>query len=456
MLNKGDIVDLNITELIYGGDGLGKIDGYPVFVPDTAPEEEIKVEIISASKSYARGKIVEIVKPSKSRIKPECPLSKVCGGCQWQHVDYKCQIKSKKKIVEDNLKKIANLEIPVNEVIQSPEILNYRCKVQYPVRQTKVSMKYLAGYFKNGTHEVVNIKYCPVQPEIIDTITEYIREKLKDLNINAYNEKTKKGMIRHIVYRYSKTNNNLLVILVVNDKFITDDLKTLCLAVKNKFRAVAGVLLNFNRLHSNVISGSEYKLVDGKDHIVEIIEGRKFKISAGSFFQVNPLAATGMFNYVHKFISDNLKNPAILDLYAGVGSFAIWNKNIASKITAIEENSSAIEDAIENIKLNSDIDGAEIEIIQGNAEEEVLKLLQENHQYDVTILDPPRKGCSQEVLDAVVKLTEKYIIYVSCNPATLARDLKFLSEYFIPEHVQPVDMFCHTHHIESITVLRKI
>ncbi|MDD3012990.1 MAG: TRAM domain-containing protein, partial [Candidatus Gastranaerophilales bacterium] len=196
MLNKGDIIELHIDELVYGGDGIGKIEGFPIFVPDAAPGDLVKVEIISSSKSYARGSIVEIIKPSEYRIKSTCPLAKVCGGCQWQHIQYNEQLKAKKKIVQDSLKKIARLDIPVNDVISALENLEYRCKVQYPVRQTKVSRKYLVGYFKKGTHEVVNIKYCPVQPRIIDKITEFVREKMQKLQLNSYNEKTGKGLIR--------------------------------------------------------------------------------------------------------------------------------------------------------------------------------------------------------------------------------------------------------------------
>jgi len=467
MINKGDLIELYIDEIVYGGDGIGKIDGFPIFVPDTAPEDFVKVEIISSSKSYAKGRLVEIIKPSKYRIESKvgsggqelnpfpCPLAKVCGGCQWQHVQYNEQLKAKKKIVEDSLKKIAHLDIPVNDALQAPENLEYRCKVQYPVRQTKVSRKYLVGYFKKGTHEVVNIKYCPVQPRIIDKITEFIREKMQKLQLNAYNERTRKGMIRHIVYRYSKTQDKLLVVIVINDKYISDAVKELCISVKNKFTEVEGALLNFNRLNSNVILGNEFKLVAGKDYIEEILDGRKFKISAGSFFQVNPTAATGMFNYVHKIVSEKDVSPSVLDVYAGVGSFAVWLKDIASKITAIEENPIAVKDAFENIELNKHISGADIEIIEGTADNVLQKFVEENKEFDITILDPPRKGCSQATLDAVSKLTRKYIIYVSCNPATLARDLQLLSNNFIPEFIQPVDMFCHTYHIESIAVLRK-
>jgi len=455
MITKGDIVELYIDDIVYGGDGIGKIDGFPVFVPDSAPGDLLKVEIVSCLKSYANGKIIEIITPSEYRIKPKCPIAKVCGGCQWQHIDYNEQLNAKKRIVQDTLKKIAHIEVPVNDVLPAPENIEYRCKVQYPVRQTKVSRKYLAGYFKKGTHEVVNNKYCPVQPRIIDDITAFIRDKLKQLNLNAYNEKTKKGIIRHVVFRYSKTQNKLMVIIVINDKHFNDSVKELCISVKNKYSEIEGVLVNYNTSGSNVILGYDYELIAGNDSIQEELDGRKFRISAGSFFQVNPAAATGMFNYVREIIGKKTENPVVLDAYAGVGSIAIWLKDIASKITAIEENPIAVKDAFENIELNKHIHGAEIQMIQGNVDDILQKFAEENRKFDVTVLDPPRKGCSQIALESAVKVTRKYIIYVSCNPSTLARDLKLLSNNFIPEHVQPVDMFCHTYHIESIAVLRK-
>ena len=456
MLKNGDITRINIDSLAYGGEGVGKIDGLTVFVPDSVSGDELEIELISVKKSFAKGKIVKIINPSTHRIKPFCALFNVCGGCQWQHISYDEQIRAKKKIVEDNIKKIAHLDVPVNDVLPGDYNAEFRCKVQYPVQQTKVSRRFLAGYYKKASHELVNIKYCPIQPDIINKITQFVREKAIELSLTAYNEKHRKGLIRHLVYRYSQTQKKLIVIVVINAEKITPEVVELCRAIRLEFPEVAGTLINFNKTNTNLILGRKTELITGKDFVEETLAGRKFKISANSFFQVNPSAAVKMFDTVYDIIKNKGGKPSILDVYSGVGSFSIWIKSLASAITAIEENPHAVKDALENIKLNSDIEGANIETIEGNADEILQKFIESNIKFDVTILDPPRKGCSEEALNSVVSLTDKYIIYVSCNPSTLARDMKFLFEKgFIPEFIQPVDMFCHTYHIESIAVLTK-
>lgn len=454
MLNKSDIIEIKIDSLAHGGEGIGRHEGIPVFVAETAPGDVVKAEIISAKQNYAKAKLVEVIEPSPHRIKPFCPIAKACGGCQWQHIAYDEQLKAKKKIVEDSFKKIAGVDVPVKDVLACENTTEYRCKVQYPVQQTKNSKRFLAGYYKKGSHDLVNIKYCPIQAKIIDEITEYIRDKAQQLELTAYNERTKKGLIRHIVYRYSYTHKNLALIIVINSQKSNEKLATLCNAVKSKFKEIIGVLVNFNTKGTNVILGNNYQLINGQDYIEENLEGRKFKISAGSFFQVNPPSAVKMFNEAESAIKSRLQNPTVLDVYAGVGSFTIWLKDIASKIVAIEENPYAVSDARENLKLNNCED--KITYLEGNADKLLADLANENTKFDVVVLDPPRKGCAKEAIDAIIKLAEKYIIYVSCDPATLARDVKILNENgFIPEYVQPVDMFCHTYHIESIVVLKR-
>lgn len=456
MIKKRDVIEIKIDSLAYGGEGVGKVDGYTVFVPDSAPGDVLAVEIISAQKSYAKGKIVEIIEPSASRIKPACGLAKTCGGCNWQHIDYKEQLKAKRQIVEDNLKRIAHVDIPVKDVLPSDNIFEYRCKVQYPVQQTKISKRFLIGYYKKGSHEIINTKRCPIQPKIIDIITEFIRNKAQELKLTAYNEETKKGLIRHIVFRYSQTNNDLLLIFVINAENIPNELRGLSKAIKKEFAHVKGVLINFNTTHTNVIFGQKTVPLEGIDYFEETLEGRTYRISANSFFQVNPSSAVKMFNTVRNIVEERLNMPAILDVYAGVGSFAIWLKDIASNITAIEESPQAVEDAKRNIDLNKAPQDADITVLEGNADTVLESLATDNKKYDVVILDPPRKGCSQTAINSVIKLADKYIIYISCNPSTLARDVKLLTDSgFTPEFAQPVDMFCHTYHVESIVVLKK-
>lgn len=300
MLKINDVIEINIESLCFGGEGLGKHAGMAVFVADSAIGDLLKVEITQIKKNYAKGKILEIITPSKDRVKPFCALANVCGGCQWQHIDYKSQLEAKRQIVKDNLIKIGKTEIEIKEVIPSPEIKNFRCKIQYPTRQTKVSKRFLAGYYKKGTHEVVNIKHCPIQPSVIDEINEFIKTRAQEIEFTAYNERNNKGLFRHFIYRYSQSKNEILIIFVINDKKITPRLVDFAKEIKNKFSNIVGVLANFNVRKNNIILGDKFELLCGQDYITEELEGCKYKISAGSFFQVNPKSAVNIMNTVKK------------------------------------------------------------------------------------------------------------------------------------------------------------
>lgn len=483
IVKEKEIIELNIEKLTYGGEGLGRFEGMTVFVPDTVAGDTIKAEIVTAKKKFAKAVLKEIITPSEHRVKPFCPLANACGGCQWQHISYDEQLRAKKLIVEECMQKIAGVEVPVRDVLRSDENKEYRCKVQYPVQQTKISQRILAGYYKKNTHEIINVKYCPIQPRIIDEIAKFLRNKSQELNLTAYLERNRTGLIRHFVFRYSQTNKDLLLTIVINDNKSNDIIEDLCIAVKKEFPSISGVLVNYNTSNSNIILGKETELIEGNDYIEETLDGKVFHISAESFFQVNPLTAMKMFSEVRKIVEDKFtkeEKPSILDVYAGSGSFSIFLSDLASKITDIEQSESAIKDGEVNLKVNK-IDN--ISFVNGNAEEVLLDLTGctpktvckektegneeateeaveetpafEIEKYDVVILDPPRKGCSESVLESIKKLADKYIIYVSCNPSTLARDVKLLSDEFIPEFIQPVDMFCHTYHVESILVLKK-
>ena len=453
MFKKGEIIELEIEKLVYGGEGIGKFNDFIVFVANSVPGDRVKAEIISVKKGYAKGILKEIIKPSEYRVTPFCPLAKVCGGCQWQHIDYEKQLEAKRNIVEETLKRIAGIETTVKNTLPCDETRNYRCKIQFPVQQTKISKKFLVGYYKKNTHEIVNIKYCPVQPRIIDDVTEFLREKVHQLHLSAYNEKAQKGLIRHFVFRYSKTNLNFILTIVVNSEQIPENLMKLCKITKEKFPQLEGVAVNFNTTRTNLIMGTKSRIIEGKSYVTEILDGKTFKISHDAFFQVNPSAALKMFSEVRKIVAERTNSPDILDIYAGSGGFSIFLSGIADKITAVESAKSSVEDGMRNIAKNNITN---ITYINDNANIAVPKLLAEGRKFDVTILDPPKKGCSEEVLNAVKEITGKYIVYVSCNPATLARDMKILSDKFRVNFVQPVDMFCHTYHVESILLAEAV
>ncbi len=454
MIKVNDEIELTVEKMVYEGSALGKYDSMPVFVEGGCPEDLLKVKITKVNKNYATAKILEILSPSKHRVKPFCPIHNVCGGCGWQHIDYNFQLIQKRNIVEETIKKITGDSIEVKPVIPGPETREFRCKLQYPCTQTKVSKRLIAGYYKKGTHEIVNVKYCPIQPKIIGKILEFIRTKASELSITAYNEKKHKGELRHIIFRYSKSENTCLIIFVVNDIKLTDKFKKLAKAVMNEFAHVTGCCINYNTEKTNLIMSNDTRKIQGENFYYEKIGDIKYRISANSFFQVNIGSAENIFNNVKNIIEKNYGKPKILDAYSGVSSFGLWLKDIAKSVTCVEEAPSSSKDAIENVKLNN---AQNFTILNGDAKQIFHDLISKHEKFDVTVLDPPRKGCEKESLDIAIKLTAKAIIYVSCNPSTLARDLKYLHENgFKTKYIQPVDMFCHSYHIESIAWLEKV
>ncbi len=450
-LKIGDEIELIPEKLVYEGSAIARAGGVPVFVDGACPGDKLKVKITKANKNYAQGEIQEILEPSSHRVKPFCPLHNVCGGCGWQFIDYDFQLEQKRSIVEETVKKITSCDIEVKPVIKSPEIREFRSKIQYPVTQTKVSKRIIAGYYKKGSHELVNIKYCPIQPKIIDKITEFIRKTAQELNISGYNEKTHKGDLRHIVYRYSKSENECIVIFVVNNTKLNDKFKKLSKKLITEFAHIKGCLINYNTQKSNLIMTDDTRKIDGENYITEKVEDKIYKISANSFFQVNIGSAKNIFNTVKDIILKNYQKPRLLDAYSGVSSFGIWLSDAASEVVSVEEATSATKDAAENVKLNGI---KNLTALNGDAKEIFEELVQKGEKFDVTLLDPPRKGCEKASLDYAIKLTKTSIIYVSCNPSTLARDLKYLHENgFKTKYIQPVDMFCHSYHIESVAWL---
>ncbi len=434
------------------GLGITKIDGLVVFVENACPEDELLIKITKLNKNYANGEIKTIIKPSSHRVEPFCPMQKVCGACQLQFIDYEYQLKIKQEIVKDTLHAIGNIDIKVPFPVKSPEIKEYRCKVQYPVSQTKVSKRILAGYFKPKSHEIVNIKYCPIQPAICDKIIDFVRETATQFDITGYNEKTHSGELRHVVIRYSKYNKKCLVTLVVNANKSFEKISDLSKLLFENFDEVSGVYINFNNKKSNLIMTDKTKLEAGKDYIEEKLTDKVFKFGANSFFQVNPKSAENIFEYVKEYINNNFTNPTVFDAYAGVTTFGIVVSDVCEKVVSVEECKEAVEWAKKTVNDNKI---SNIELHNMDAEKFFEKELNTTgRKFNITILDPPRKGSTEKTLDNVLKLTTDKIIYVSCNPATLARDLKYLTGKGAKlESIQPFDMFCHTYHIENVAII---
>lgn len=454
-INKKDIpevLEVKIEKLSNLGFGITKVDGYVIFVEGACPDDVVKIRVGKKNKTYANAKVLEIIKPSPYRVTPFCPMQKVCGACQLQFIDYKYQLKLKKEIVIDAMHSICGSEIEIKDVIPSPKDREYRHKIQYPVSETQNSKRILAGYYKPASHELVNIKYCPIQPAYCDNIIEFIRTVAQEEGLAGYNEKKHNGDLRHIVIRTSNYNQKSLVVLVVNSTKVFDKLKKLAHRIYTELENIAGVMVNFNSKKTNLILGENTELVEGEEFIEEKLCDKIFKVGAKTFFQVNPSSANNIFEFVKEHISKNFDQPLVLDAYAGITAFGICLSDVAKKVVSVEEMKESVILADKILKENS-IKNVELHNMDaGKFFEKELKT--KGRKFDVTVLDPPRKGCSQESLDYALKLTKGQIIYVSCNPATLARDLKYLIEKGCKvQFIQPFDMFPHTYHIENVAII---
>ncbi len=440
---------VDIEKLSNLGYGIAKQDGYVIFVEGACPGDKVRIQITKKNKNFANAKVLEVIEPSPNRVQPFCPMQKVCGACQLQFIDYEYQLKLKKEIVEDSMR---GLDVEVRDVVSSPEDKHYRHKIQYPVSETRDSKRILAGYYKPASHELVNIKYCPIQPEYCDKIIEFIRTAAQECEISGYKEKNHAGDLRHVVIRSSAYNGKNLVILVVNSTRVFDKLKKLANRIYTELDNIAGVGVNFNSQKTNLILGKETQILEGESFIEEQLCDKVFKVGAETFFQVNPKSADNIFRFVKDYISKNFENPLVLDAYAGITTFGICLSDVAKKVVSVEEVKASVQLADKIIKENG-IKNVELHNMDaGMFFEKELKT--KGRKFDVTVLDPPRKGCTVESLDYALKLTKGKIIYVSCNPATLARDLKYLTEKGCKvEFVQPFDMFPHTYHIENVAVI---
>lgn len=439
--------NLKIEKISNMGSGISHYEGKSVFVEKVCPDELIDASVIKESKNYINAKLVKIIEKSPHRTEPFCPMFNACGACNFQFMDYAYQLQVKTGMVKDAFKE--NSEIIIKPAIASDNNKCYRYKIQYPVTQTKNSKRILAGYFKENSHEIVNIKYCPCQPDICNEIIDFIRNEAKNFDISGYDEKTHSGLLRHIVLRISHYNNDILLTLVVNTSNKTKSLENFSKYIKEQFSQIKGVCLNYNTLKNNLILTDKTETICGKNHIEEKLCDKIFKISSNTFFQINPYTAENIFSFIRNYIKENYKNPSLLDAYAGIAAFGIVLSDICDCVTSVEENTESINIAKEIISINNI---KNVNLYSESMEDFVNE--NKNQKYDITIIDPPRKGCEKIVLDNILRLTNKTIIYVSCNPITLARDIEYMKKFGIKvKFIQPFDMFCHTKHIENVAII---
>ena len=461
MIKQNDQIELKIEKLTYEGSALGRYysdetpEGFVVFVKNAAPGDFLKVKINKVNKNYALAQIVEILEPSSKRANPFCPLFNACGGCCYQYLDYDYLLEQKNNMLKEAFLKLDE-QPEFLEPLKSPYDKEFRHKIQYRVSETKNSKRLLIGYFKEKSHDIVNIKFCPIQPHLADEIAQYLRE---NWTFGAYVEKAHKGLLRSLILRLSSDLKSALLTFVINlkkDEFsrYEKDVKDFCVEFASKFPQIKGISVNFNSDKTNNIIGEDFLNIYGDNFIYETLESsdfkRTYKISPASFFQVNPFCALELFNEVKKNIKEN---STVLDAYGGVGAIGIWVSDRARKIYLVEENPQAVCDAKENFKLN---ECKNYEVFLGDAKEQFRKFLKEKKKFSHVIIDPPRKGSDREALELLSKLTD-CIIYVSCNPQTLVRDIKILQSFgYKAKTVRGADMFPYSYHIESVTVIERV
>ncbi len=451
MIEKGRKVKLTINDLASGGDGVGRLeDGLVVFVPRTVPGESIKAEITEVKKNYARGKIVEILHPSSHRTSPPCPVFKECGGCQLQHITYKFQLKQKKGIVEDAFRKIADItDDKINNILGMDFPWYYRNKSQLPVSVDNKG-DIFTGFYARGTHRTVKNDNCSIQHQLINRIKKETEDLMNEFELQVYNEQEKSGLIRHLVIRCGTcTNQALLILVTAREDFPQKE--QIASRIMERVPELKSVFQNVNPVQTNVVTGDKYIKITGENKITEYLGQVQYKISPGAFFQVNTLQAERLLRY----ISDRVNfrgDEIILDAYCGLGSIGLYLADQVEKVYGIEEVLEAIKDARQNALVNG-IDNCKF--FNGQVEEKFPELCSRGIKPDIILVDPPRKGLSNRFCSQILKYTPQKVIYISCKPSTMARDINMLNEKYNVDFIQPVDMFPQTYHIENIAVLNR-
>lgn len=440
-----------IVEIIdngYEGEGIAKIENFTIFIPNSIKGEKVRILIVKVLKSHAFGKVLEIIKTSEYRKESDCETYKRCGGCDLRHIKYEETLRMKQNAVQSLVNKTLENEVKVEETLGMENPYNYRNKAQYPVGLDKEG-KPIIGVFANRTHEIIPIKECLIQNKKSENLAKFVLEFIKKNNISVYNEKTTKGLVRHIVTKIGIKTNEIMCIIVINGRNIPKE-KELVSEILKAFPEVKTIVKNINTKNTNVIMGKENINLYGDGYIKDKLGDFVFKISPLSFYQVNPIQAEKLYNIAVKG-AEISKDDVVFDLYCGIGTISLFMAKYAKKVYGIEIVEDAIKDAKENSKLNNIKNS---EFIAGDVEIVLDDLINKKKIIpDIIMVDPPRKGLDNKSINNILKISPKKVVYVSCNPATLVRDLKSLEEKYEIKTIKPVDMFPFSKHIECVSVL---
>ena len=478
-IKKNDEFEIEITDLGSEGEGIGRFGGMPFFIKGAIPGDRILAGVTKLKKTYGYARIVKILDPSPDRITPECPIAGRCGGCQLQHMSYAAQLKYKQDKVQNDLIRIGGIDrerigkdISFLPIIGMDEPYHYRNKGQFPVGVSKDG-SIISGFYAGHTHSIIDTKSCMLQHELTDGLMQAVREYMSEAGVSAYEEpaadakrKTGSGLVRHVLTRVGFTTHEVMVCVVINGndlpkpELLTEKLKSAvedcneALSSSETPYRLASLTININRKDTNVILGDECRVIYGNMYITDCIGDVKYRISPLSFDQVNPVQTRKLYSTALEF-AELTGEETVWDLYCGIGTISLFLAQKAKKVYGVEIVPQAIDDAKENAVLNS-IDNAEFFV---GAAEEVLpaKYAEDpSMRADVIVVDPPRKGCDEALLECITKLEPKRIVYVSCDPATLSRDVKYLEQHgYTLKVARPCDMFPQTSHVETVALLER-
>ena len=472
MVEKNEEFIVTIEAMGSDGEGIGRIDGYALFVKDAVVGDKVRVKVMKAKKNYAFARLIEIIVPSEDRITPPCKIARQCGGCQVQHLKYEKQLEYKHDKVKSCLERIGGFHveeveegfeafsclpqeegkktIAMEPVIGMEEPFYYRNKTQFPVGVNKEG-KAVTGFYAARTHSIIETEECFIQAKVNDELLAIVRRFIDEFAITTYNEETHSGLVRHILTRVGYTTKEIMVCIILNGtKLPHADV------LIERLRAVEGmtsICININREKTNVILGKQCETLWGQSYITDYIGDVKFQISPLSFYQVNPIQTERLYGQALAYAALS-GDEVVWDMYCGIGTISLFLAKKAKAVYGVEIVPQAIEDAKINAKING-ITNAKFYV--GAAEEVAPRLYKEEGiKADVVMVDPPRKGCDQTLLDTIVSMEAKRVVYVSCDPATLARDIKYLAEHgYEVKKARAVDMFPNSVHVESVCVLSK-
>ncbi len=449
-MKKNEIVELEIIDIGMNGEGIGKSEGFPIFVKDAMIGDVAEVKITKVQKSYGFGRLMRVIKPSKYRMEPRCPVAKQCGGCQIQEMDYTKQLDFKWKKVYNNLRRIGGVSEDELEQVMKPIIgmekpWQYRNKAQFPFG-TDRDGTIITGFYAGRTHSIISNLDCAIGKEINKSVLELVLEFIREQGISTYDESTGKGLLRHVLIRYGFITGEIMVCFVINGNTLPKS--EIIVERLNKLEGMTSITSSVNKKNTNVIMGESYDVISGRAYITDYIGDVKYQISPLSFYQVNPIQTKKLYEKALEYAA--LTGEEIVwDLYCGIGTISLFLAQKAKKVYGVEIIPQAIEDARNNAQIN---DISNVEFFVGKAEEVLPREYEENQvSADVIVVDPPRKGCEESLLETMIEMQPKRIVYVSCDSATLARDVKYLREHgYGLEEVTPCDMFPHTVHTESV------